>query len=176
MRSTWPSAPMLRILSHRSSLLAPRASLLCARAVPCRTINLRGLCTTTPPKKPEDGKEGDGAAEEQPVPPSDAAPLVVSSVEQTSGGVALQEEMGENLPPLEFEPGVAGAAQKGVSAVVIAFGAAAFAGIAWGAYMALFPSATSTQCVPFHFFRGIACFLSLSLSSSCSRSLALECY
>ena len=59
----------------------------------------------------------------------------------------LQDHEGENLPPLEFEPGVAGAAQKGVSAVVIAFGAAAFAGIAWGAYMALFPGASSTQTI-----------------------------
>ena len=64
-----------------------------------------------------------------------------------SGGIALQEHEGENLPPLEFEPGVAGAAQKGVSAVVIAFGAAAFGAIAYGAYVALFPGATSTQSI-----------------------------
>ena len=42
---------------------------------------------------------------------------------------------------------MAGAAQKGVSAVVIAFGAAAFGACAYGAYLALFPSAGSTQMI-----------------------------
>jgi len=50
-------------------------------------------------------------------------------------------------PPLQFEPGIAGAAQKGVSAIVIAFGAAAFGAIIWGVKIALFPGASSTQSI-----------------------------
>mmetsp|Transcript_36597 Transcript_36597/g.60618 ORF Transcript_36597/g.60618 Transcript_36597/m.60618 type:complete len:274 (+) Transcript_36597:85-906(+) len=68
-----------------------------------------------------------------------------TSRERAPGGLALQEE--DNLPPLAFEPGVVGAAQKGISAVVIAFGAAAFGAIAWGMSQALFPSASSTQTI-----------------------------
>lgn len=65
--------------------------------------------------------------------------------ERAPGGLALQDE--DNLPPVAFEPGVVGAAQKGVSAIVIAFGAAAFSAIAWGVSVALFPSANSTTTV-----------------------------
>ena len=61
-------------------------------------------------------------------------------------GLVLEDDE-ENLPPLQFEPGVAGAAQKGVSAIVIAFGAVAFGACAWGISAALFPSATSTQVI-----------------------------
>ena len=61
-------------------------------------------------------------------------------------GLVLEDDE-ENLPPLQFEPGVAGAAQKGVSAIVIAFGAVAFGACAWGISGALFPSATSTQVI-----------------------------
>lgn len=64
----------------------------------------------------------------------------------SQGGLVLKPEEEENLPPLAFEPGVAGAAQKGVSAIVIAFGAAALGACAWGASQALFPSAN--RCTP----------------------------
>lgn len=63
------------------------------------------------------------------------------------GALALQDHEGESLPPLAFEPGVAGAAQKGVSAIVIAFGAVAFGACAWGISLALFPGASSTQTI-----------------------------
>uniref|UniRef100_A0A7S0PZ63 Mitochondrial import inner membrane translocase subunit Tim21 n=1 Tax=Coccolithus braarudii TaxID=221442 RepID=A0A7S0PZ63_9EUKA len=67
--------------------------------------------------------------------------------ERAPGGLAVQEDDEDNLPPLAFEPGVAGAAQKGVSAVVIAFGAAAFGACAWGISEALFPSPSSDQVI-----------------------------
>ena len=111
------------------------------------------LCTASMPKTPDETMPpSDGAAATSPPPPPDDAGFALAASTPAdggqSGGLALQDHEGENLPPLEFEPGVAGVAQKGVSAIVIAFGAVAFAGIAWGASVALFPGATSTQCVP----------------------------
>ena len=58
--------------------------------------------------------------------------------------LTLLDHEGDNLPPLEFEPGVVGTAQKGVSLLVAVFGAAAFAACAYGLSLALFPSPTST--------------------------------
>lgn len=48
---------------------------------------------------------------------------------------------------MEWEPGVAGTVQKGLSAVIIAFGAAAFGVCAFGAYWALFPGASSPGAI-----------------------------
>ena len=62
----------------------------------------------------------------------------------------LREMDDENLPPLEWEPGVAGRRRSGVSAVVIAFGGPPRAVRARGvtaAYLALCPSAGSTQLI-----------------------------
>ena len=110
----------------------------------------RGLCAKAAGGSAEPPKtEGDAAA---------AAASPAPSDEQAGGGaggagggdrsdLTLQEHEGENLPPLAFEPGVAGAAQKGVSAIVIAFGAAALGAIGWGASEAFFPSASSTQTI-----------------------------
>ena len=53
----------------------------------------------------------------------DSIATTASTQERAPGGLAVYNEDEENLPPLKFEPGVVGAAQKGVSAVVIAFGA-----------------------------------------------------
>ena len=120
-----------------------------ARAQPLRPLAIRLCSTGGVPKKGADAADEEKAA--QPVESAqEAETTAVAHAQETghrSGGIVLQDHEGENLPPLEFEPGVAGAAQKGVSAVVIAFGAAAFAGIAWGAYMALFPGASSTQTI-----------------------------
>jgi hypothetical protein len=135
------------------SLMRPFGRGLVARATRPRPLLVRCLCTQksepAASKKDEPPASGDAAAPPPPPPPPSTDAITTAPPESSgrSGGLVLQEHEGENLPPLEFEPGVAGAAQKGVSAVVIAFGAAAFAGIAWGAYMALFPGATSTQCV-----------------------------
>jgi hypothetical protein len=48
---------------------------------------------------------------------------------------------------MEWEPGVTGTVQKGLSAIVIAFGAAAFGVCAFGAYWALFPGASSPGAI-----------------------------
>ena len=77
----------------------------------------------------------------------DSIATTASTQERAPGGLAVYNEDEENLPPLKFEPGVVGAAQKGVSAVVIAFGACAFGACFWGVSQALFPSATSTQVI-----------------------------
>ena len=80
---------------------------------------------------------------------ADTTGVSTTSSEYDSGpgkGLVMDDDE-ENLPPLQFEPGVAGAAQKGVSAIVIAFGAVAFGACAWGISGALFPSATSTQVI-----------------------------
>eukprot|EP00965_Chrysotila_dentata_P081373 2687105-Pleurochrysis_carterae.AAC.3 len=70
----------------------------------------------------------------------------VGKGEKAPGGLTVHDdESEENLPPLAFEPGAAGVAQKGISAVIIAFGAVAFGACAWGISEALFPSASSTQ-------------------------------
>ena len=82
----------------------------------------------------------------EPAPPTPPAENQ-GGAEGGAGQLTLQEHEGENLPPLQFEPGVAGAAQKGVSAVVIAFGAVAFGACTWGISLALFPSASSTQTI-----------------------------
>ncbi|KAG8463978.1 hypothetical protein KFE25_000146 [Diacronema lutheri] len=57
--------------------------------------------------------------------------------------LTLSEEEDGAPPPMEWEPGVAGTVQKGLSAVIIAFGAAAFGVCALGAYWALFPGSAS---------------------------------
>jgi hypothetical protein len=121
---------------------------------PAVTLAARKRLLCAPPKQSPPPADGDtagsaagaeSAATEQPTSSLPAA--TVADGATGGGGLALQEHEGENLPPLAFEPGVAGAAQKGVSAIVIAFGAAAFAAISWGAYVALFPGATSTQSI-----------------------------
>ena len=90
-------------------------------------------------------------ADTSPPPPSDAddgALAKTAEPDKAPGGLQIvNDDDEENLPPMQFEPGVAGAAQKGMSAIVIAFGAAAFGAIAWGASQALFPSASSTQTI-----------------------------
>jgi len=133
-------------------LRVARPAALAALQPPARSapalLKLRGLCAA---KKPTDDGEAATAAAAAGEKPNEAAltdsSLEVSRAGAQSGGYALQEHEGETLPPLEFEPGVAGVAQKGVSAVVIAFGAAAFGAIAWGTYMALFPGPTSTGSI-----------------------------
>jgi import inner membrane translocase subunit TIM21 len=92
----------------------------------------------------------EAASEAASSPPSAEKPAPVESAQQPAGDnktLTLQDHEGENLPPLAFEPGIAGAAQKGVSAIVIAFGAAAFGACMYGISLALFPSASSTQSI-----------------------------
>ena len=141
-----------RLSSHNMLVAAARRLAITGRIPLARPLVAR-LCTASTPKKPDGAAPpSDGAAAAPPPPPSDDAGNAIAASAPAdggqSGGLALQDHEGENLPPLEFEPGVAGVAQKGMSAVVIAFGAVAFAGIAWGASVALFPGAASTQCAP----------------------------
>ena len=104
-----------------------------------------------PASTEETGAKAGAAKAEADAAKADAGPtgLATTSSGHDSGpgkGLVLEDDE-ENLPPLQFEPGVAGAAQKGVSAIVIAFGAVAFGACAWGISAALFPSATSTQVI-----------------------------
>ena len=126
--TTTPTLTLIMLLrSTRFARLALRSPSL--RAVAPR----RSLCAAKEPPKADEA-----AASSEPT------SITTSGTTETG---ALREMDDENLPPLEWEPGVAGAAQKGVSAVVIAFGAAAFGACAYGAYLALFPSAGSTQMI-----------------------------
>ena len=137
-------------LALRTSRAAP---FLVAHGPPALAlVQLREMCTA---KKAagESGTEGEagspaaGVGKEGGGSENLDGQLEVSREGMAGGGSALMEHEGENLPPLEFEPGAAGVAQKGVSAVVIAFGAAAFGAIAWGTYQALFPGASSTGAI-----------------------------
>jgi len=119
------------------------------RRVPSASVRVLRACSTTvkpnptpepAPPKPDEARADAEAAER-------AAPGPTERQGSGHGGLVLQSQDEENLPPLAFEPGVVGAAQKGVSAVVIAFGAAALGACAWGASQALFPSATSTESI-----------------------------
>ena len=127
------------MLVLRAAALRGRvAPMCCARLAACRWSS--STAGSGPPR------EGAGA-------PAGASPgdqtsdALSTSAEdgRAPGGLALQQE--EELPPVAFEPGVVGAAQKGVSAVVIAFGAVAFGACAWGISQALFPGPTSTQSI-----------------------------
>jgi import inner membrane translocase subunit TIM21 len=128
-----------RTLLQRPLALAPSSRLLS----PCGS---RLLCA----KPPADGGE---KLHRDAVEEAAATDSAMSTAPGGGGGggqrtdLTLQDHEGENLPPLAFEPGIAGAAQKGVSAIVIAFGAVAFGAIAWGASQALFPSAGSTGVI-----------------------------
>ena len=114
---------------------AARLALRAPLRSPLRAAPRRSLCAAKEPPKADDAAAS-----------SAEGPTSITTSGTTETG-ALREMDDENLPPLEWEPGVAGAAQKGVSAVVIAFGAAAFGACAYGAYLALFPSAGSTQMI-----------------------------
>lgn len=79
--------------------------------------------------------------------PQQAEPIDQTNASSRTGTTTEKRELvlqneEESLPPLAFEPGIVGVAQKGVSAVVIAFGLAALGACMWGASQALFPSAT----------------------------------
>ena len=146
--------PMLRGLRVIRSPFLVRA--VVPRAIGPFTPALRH-CTVPaagsdkPASTEETGAKADAAKAEADAAKADAGPtgLATTSSGYDSGpgkGLVLEDDE-ENLPPLQFEPGVAGAAQKGVSAIVIAFGAVAFGACAWGISAALFPSATSTQVI-----------------------------
>jgi hypothetical protein len=152
---------MLRRLATSSHLarLVPRhsAPALLQPAVWRTTPALaRALCAKAPHEKdtPADSTAANGNSDAGSTDAGTDPSKQPSAFEGPQGGegegvkgLTLQDHDGENLPPLQFEPGVAGAAQKGVSAIVIAFGAAAFGACAYGISFALFPSATSTQVI-----------------------------
>ena len=133
--------------SFRVAVLISRRSL---RQNPFPQLSLRA-CSNASKARPSAAASESAAPSEQPAAGSTgpaeqrdaAAPSGVNASGPSSDGrgLVLQAEE-ESLPPLAFEPGIAGAAQKGVSAVVIAFGAAALGACLWGASQALFPSAT----------------------------------
>ena len=148
---------MLRLMIRRTTPF--RRSLLRAS---CCEVALRS-CSTVPKAsasagsgrtEPLEQSATPEQAEQQPAAvaagsagPNDGAAAASNSssgngLGASGSGIVLQAQEEENLPPLAFEPGVVGAAQKGVSAVVIAFGAAALGACMWGASQALFPSAT----------------------------------
>jgi len=118
-----------------------RLPLLAARSAAHRSTTGAAKNSSDPP--PASGEAPRAGA--PPPPPDGRADAPAGSEAQR--GLMLQSHEEDNLPPLAFEPGVAGAAQKGISAIVIAFGAAALGACAWGASQALFPSATSTQSI-----------------------------
>jgi len=146
---------MLRVasLARRPTLRQSGLRDLALRA--CSTASKSG--TGTPERPPPSDEQPAAttsnktdATSSAAAPPPPPEPEVFPSTGPMSSqgrGLVLQPEEEENLPPLAFEPGVVGAAQKGVSAVVIAFGAAALGACVWGASQALFPSATSTQSI-----------------------------
>ena len=149
----------------RTALRLTRGPLLARVAAP-RSLQQLRYCTAPPNQaggvKP-DPPAADAKADPSKADPAKADPAGAAKADATSEasglattgtgrddgpgkGLVLDDDE-ENLPPLQFEPGVAGAAQKGVSAIVIAFGAAAFGACAWGISGALFPAATSTQVI-----------------------------
>lgn len=148
------------MLRRCSRLLAPSLRV----SVPTRYLAppslSRTLCassTAKPPSGPADAAAAagePGPAQPELTGPDGSGPTVEAGAFTTSEeinerdkSITLSDHEGDNLPPLQFEPGVAGAAQKGVSAIVIVFGAAAFGACAYGISLALFPSATSTQSI-----------------------------
>lgn len=88
-----------------------------------------------------------GAADDVAAADTTNAVSIGASRERAPGGLAVYNEDEDNLPPLKYEEGPVGAAQKGVSAIVIAFGAVAFGACAWGVSQALFPGASSSQSI-----------------------------
>lgn len=96
----------------------------------------------------EKGSSQGGSPRDSPAGPKsdEASSRVASSSASASASrsaITITEDEDAAPPPMEWEPGVAGTVQKGLSAVVIAFGAAAFGICAFGAYLAFFPSNTS---------------------------------
>lgn len=134
-----PSASRVLLATRSPSALARRPTLLsCARH----------LCKPPATAANDKAAEAAGTAATPPPPPLNDELATTQEAEGSGGGgLAIQDHEGANLPPLAFEPGVAGAAQKGVSAIVIAFGAVAFGACAWGISLALFPGASSTQTI-----------------------------
>ena len=127
--------------------------------LPSPPHHCRPLCTAKKPPPPSaaaaaaatgESAGAGGAATDAgtatPPPPTDAL-SAAAGPERKPGELSVATDGEENLPPLAFEPGVVGAAQKGVSAVVIIAGGIAFAGCVWGISQALFPSANSTQVI-----------------------------
>ena len=145
---------MLRLTAPRLLSARMPAARLLLRPQPAALAlpRMRALCTSSGSTGKKDGdaigeKPNEAAASADADAADAGAALEVSREGIAGGGHALMEHEGENLPPLEFEPGAAGVAQKGVSAIVIAFGAAALGAIAWGTYIALFPGASSTGVI-----------------------------
>jgi hypothetical protein len=145
MRLFRTQAASRALLATRSpSALARRPTLLsCARHL-CKPPTESKAAAAANDK----AAEAAGTAATPPPPPLNDELATTQEAEGSGGGgLAIQDHEGANLPPLAFEPGVAGAAQKGVSAIVIAFGAVAFGACAWGISLALFPGASSTQTI-----------------------------
>ena len=136
----------------RPMLMARASRTLPSTVAATRTVQplllRRALCATSkdpPQSKGPDAAGMDAASAPEPPPTPPPTPPLGETSDRTD--LTLQDHEGDNLPPLAFEPGIAGAAQKGVSAIVIVFGAAAFGACAYGISLALFPSATSTNVI-----------------------------
>ena len=137
-------------LLARASVMRASPATLAARP----SALLHRHCTTPPGQAagkatvPDEAPKADTEATKpaEPAAPEGAGLMNTGADSGPGKGLALEDDE-KDLPPLAFEPGVAGAAQKGVSAIVIVFGAAAFGACAWGISTALFPSASSTDVI-----------------------------
>lgn len=142
--------------------LARPGALAPLRWQPCRALSQTkppapGVPPAEEPKEskpaPPAGTDAKAATSATPTPPANAAaasaaglPPAGSAGAPPDGGrsaLTISDEEESAPPPMEWEPGVAGTVQKGFSAIIIAFGAAAFGACALGAYWALFPGSAS---------------------------------
>ncbi|KAJ1634075.1 hypothetical protein T492DRAFT_976295 [Pavlovales sp. CCMP2436] len=160
--------------ARRGSLLLrlARPALAPLRWQPCRALcaaKAPGSATPAPPAEPPKEPK---AAEAKPASSAESAtaaaavagvaakavpgapsstgapnPVPVSAPDAKSSALSLSDEEDDAPPPMEWEPGMAGTVQKGLSAVLIAFGAAAFGVCAFGAYWALFPGTSSPGAI-----------------------------
>lgn len=150
--------PMSHLLGLGLCRAAPWARLGILRLPLVSASRARALCAKPLPPAAASPAEGageqgakpaaGGAAAAAPLPPiADAVSTTGAARERAPGGLAVYNEDDENLPPLKFEEGAVGAAQKGGSAIIIIFGAVAFGACVWGISQALFPGASSTQVI-----------------------------
>lgn len=133
--------PFAALRTARPGALAP------LRWQPCRALSQAKAPAPDGPAGPADEpKEAKASAGAQ-VAPAGTPPAGAGAPPPSDGGrsaLTLSDDDEEPAPPpMEWEPGVTGTVQKGLSAVVIAFGAAAFGVCALGAYWALFPGTAS---------------------------------
>lgn len=128
------------MLFSRAVLRLARPNLVRSMFASLRWQPCRALSSQTPPASDGSAQppKEPASAKEEPSSAAQAAPLSGSagSPDAKGSSLVMSEEDEGAPPPMEWEPGVTGTVQKGLSAIVIAFGAVAFGVCAAGAYMA----------------------------------------